>query len=104
MSVARAVLKNAPIVLLDEATAALDAQNERYVQSAMRTLMDRSTLLVIAHRLPTIVSADQILVLDGGLIVEAGTHHELLARNGRYTAFWNERRRAHGWRLVEAAG
>lgn len=100
VSVARAVLKDAPIVLLDEATAALDPENERYVQRALRTLMDRATLLVIAHKLPTVVAADQILVLDGGGIAESGTHEELLALNGRYTEFWNERRRTQGWRLV----
>ncbi|UMP06860.1 ABC transporter ATP-binding protein [Amycolatopsis sp. EV170708-02-1] len=100
VSVARAVLKDAPIVLLDEATAALDPENERYVQEALRTLMDRATLLVIAHKLSTVVAADQILVLDDGRIAESGTHEELLAANGRYTAFWNERRRTQGWRLV----
>ncbi|MFD9735284.1 ABC transporter ATP-binding protein [Umezawaea sp. NPDC059074] len=100
VSVARAVLKDAPIVLLDEATAALDPENERYVQNALRCLMDRSTLLVIAHKLPTVVAADQILVLDGGRIAEAGTHEELLAAGGRYTEFWAERRRTRGWRLV----
>ena len=102
VSVARAVLKDAPIVLLDEATAALDPENERYVQAALRTLMDRATLLVIAHKLPTVVAADQILVLDGGGIAESGTHEELLAANGRYTRFWTERRRTQGWRLVPA--
>lgn len=100
VSVARAVLKDAPIVLLDEATAALDPENEHFLQETMQRLKQRATVLVIAHRLPTIAAADQILVLDGGRIVEAGTHRQLLARNGRYTAFWNERRRAHGWRLV----
>ncbi|WP_460443862.1 ABC transporter ATP-binding protein [Amycolatopsis cihanbeyliensis] len=100
VSVARAILKDAPIVLLDEATAALDPENERYVASALRALSDRATLLVIAHKLPTVVAADQILVLDGGRVAEAGTHEELLASGGAYTRFWNERSRAEGWRLV----
>ncbi|ANY08121.1 ABC transporter ATP-binding protein [Pseudonocardia sp. HH130630-07] len=100
VSVARAVLKDAPIVLLDEATAALDPENERYVQDALRSLMDRSTLLVIAHKLSTVVAADRIVVLDGGRIAETGTHEELLAAGGRYTDFWTERRRARGWRLT----
>jgi ATP-binding cassette subfamily B protein IrtB len=99
VSVARAILKDAPIVLLDEATAALDPENERYVQEALRTLMQRSTLIVIAHRLPTVVAADQIVVLDERRVAERGTHPELLAADGRYAAFWHERSRARGWRL-----
>lgn len=103
VSVARALLKNAPIVLLDEATAALDPENERYVRDAIATLKQRSTLLVIAHQLPTVMAADRILVLDQGRIAESGTHAQLLSRDGRYTSFWNERNRARGWRLLGEA-
>lgn len=99
VSLARALLKRAPIVLLDEATAALDPHNEAYVQTAIRTLMQSSTVLVIAHRLPTIMAADQILVLEQGRLIETGTHPQLLARNGRYAGFWHDRQRAGGWRL-----
>jgi ATP-binding cassette subfamily B protein len=99
VSLARALLKRAPIVVLDEATAALDPQNEAYVQAAIRTLMHSSTVLVIAHRLPTIMAADQILVLDEGRLVESGTHRQLLDANGRYAGFWRDRQRAGGWRL-----
>lgn len=99
VSLARALLKRAPIVLLDEATAALDPQNEAFVQAAIRSLMQSSTVLVIAHRLPTIMAADQILVLDEGRLVEAGTHAQLLSLEGRYAGFWHDRQRAGGWRL-----
>ena len=100
ISIARALLKDAPVVLLDEATAALDAQNEAAVQQALTALAADRTVIVVAHRLPTVVAADQILVLDGGQVTESGTHAELLAAGGRYAQFWTERSQAAGWRLV----
>ena len=100
VSIARALLKNTPIVLLDEATAALDPENERAVQDGLRVLAADRTLLVIAHRLQTVETADRIVVLDGGQIVEQGTHRDLLEAKGRYAAFWSERKRATGWRLT----
>ena len=84
VSIARAFLKNAPILLLDEATSSLDTESESLVQEAIKKLMKDRTTLVIAHRLSTIINADQIIVLDDGMIVESGTHEELLSKNGVY--------------------
>ena len=100
VSIARAILKDAPIVLLDEATAALDPINERAVQQALQALTRNKTLIVVAHRLQTVQAADQILVLDQGRIVERGSHAELLESEGRYASFWRERVRAAGWRVA----
>ncbi|MEM9204228.1 MAG: ABC transporter ATP-binding protein [Actinomycetota bacterium] len=102
VSIARALLKDAPIVLLDEATAAIDPQNEVAIQNAIDTMRHERTILVIAHRLQTVVGADEIVVLEDGHIAERGDHDTLLAEDGRYTAFWTERRRAAGWRLAPA--
>ncbi|CAL9339719.1 ABC transporter ATP-binding protein [Streptomyces sp. enrichment culture] len=102
VSIARALLKDAPILVLDEATAALDQENEALFADAVRTLADRKTLLVIAHRLSTIVRADQILVLEDGRITERGTHDDLVRAGGTYASFWERRARAHGWRLAAA--
>lgn len=84
LAIARAMLKDAPILILDEATSALDTEAERHIQAALERLMEHRTTLVIAHRLSTIEKADRILVLDAGRIVEQGRHHELLARGGYY--------------------
>jgi ABC-type multidrug transport system fused ATPase/permease subunit len=84
LSIARSLLKNAPILLLDEATASVDSETERLIQSALDHLMKNRTSFVIAHRLSTIQNADVIYVLDGGKVIEQGTHNELLTRNGKY--------------------
>ncbi|WP_329013837.1 ABC transporter ATP-binding protein [Streptomyces sp. NBC_00690] len=102
VSVARALLKNAPVVLLDEATAALDPENEAAVQRALEELRANSTLLVITHRLSTVMTADQIVVLHEGRVAERGTHADLLALGGHYARFWHERSRAAGWRITTA--
>jgi subfamily B ATP-binding cassette protein MsbA len=86
IAIARAILKNAPILVLDEATSALDTESERMIQQALQRLMRDRTTLVIAHRLSTIERAEQIVVMDQGRVVERGTHAELLALAGHYAA------------------
>lgn len=103
VSIARALLKDAPIVLLDEATAALDPENERHVTDAIGRLRERATVIVIAHQLSTVVAADRILVLAAdGTLTQQGTHDELLAVPGVYADFWAARTSAAGWSLVQA--
>jgi ATP-binding cassette, subfamily B, bacterial MsbA len=86
LAIARALLKNAPILILDEATSALDSASERHIQDALQRLMQGRTTLVIAHRLSTIEAADRIVVMDKGSLIESGTHQSLLALNGTYAA------------------
>ena len=102
VSIARALLKGAPLVLFDEATSALDPENEHRVTAAMDALQRNASLIVIAHKLDTITAADQIVVLDeNGRVVQIGTHSQLFAETGgQYRAFWDARTRAAGWRLV----
>ncbi|MBW7902527.1 MAG: ABC transporter ATP-binding protein [Rhodocyclaceae bacterium] len=99
ISIARALLKDAPIVVLDEPTAALDSESEVAVQQAIDALVRDRTVIVIAHRLSTVVGADQILVLDDGRIVERGTHAELIAADGRYRAMWEAQQRTKSWHV-----
>ena len=94
VAIARTILKNPPILLLDEATSALDTGTEREIQSALNEVSRNRTSLVIAHRLSTVVDADEILVLDHGQIVERGRHSQLLAQNGHYASMWNKQREA----------
>ena len=88
MAIARVILKDAPILLLDEATSALDSEIEASIQEQLIGLMDGKTVIAIAHRLSTIVRLDRLIVLDQGKIVEQGTHHELMNKNGLYAALW----------------
>ncbi|MBE1237225.1 ABC transporter ATP-binding protein [Phaeovibrio sulfidiphilus] len=103
ISIARALLKDAPVVLMDEATAAIDAINECALQEALAALVRDRTLIVVAHKLSTIRAADRILVLDAGRIVEEGTHDGLLAREGLYARLWHRRVSAEGWTIGDAS-
>lgn len=88
MCIARAILKDSPIVVFDEATSFTDLENEHKIQLALNRLLKGKTTIMIAHRLHTIIHADQICVFDRGRIVEHGTHKELVAQKGRYAAMW----------------
>ena len=99
LSIARALLKDAPVILLDEATASLDVDNETEIQEAISHLVKGKTVLVIAHRMRTVENADQILVLDGGVVAESGTHAELMQKNGRYARLVKLQTEASEWKL-----
>ncbi len=99
ISIARALLKDAPVVLLDEATSSLDPENEVLIQQAITQLVAEKTVVVIAHRLQSVRNADQIIVLDGGRVAQRGTHDQLLVERGLYARLWCEQSRAHDWQL-----
>jgi len=99
VSIARALLKDAPIVLLDEATASLDPENELYIQQAIQELVRSKTVIVIAHKLSTIQWADKILVLNKGEIAEQGTHKELISQGGIYHRMWDLQQQSGGWKI-----
>lgn len=99
ISIARAILKDAPIVILDEATASIDPENEHLIQEAISALTHGKTIITIAHRLATIQNADKILVVDGGGIAQQGTHDELMAQEGVYRRFIEIREKAEGWSI-----
>ena len=100
IALARAILKNAPIVVLDEATAFADPENEAMIQKAFSTLTRDRTVIMIAHRLSTVVNADRIIVLHQGRVAEQGTHAELVSRNGLYARMWNDYNQAVQWKIT----
>ncbi len=104
VSIARAILKNAPILILDEATAYADAESEHEVQLALAELIKNKTVIMIAHRLTTITEANQINVVDNGSIVESGTHKELFDKNGLYASMWNAALETAGWQIALKEG
>ncbi len=99
IAIGRAILKDAPIVILDEATAFADPENEHLIQSALHELSKNRTTLMIAHRLTTVKNVDKILVIDGGRIVESGTHNELLSKRGLYENMWKEYQKSVDWKI-----
>ena len=100
LSIARAMLKDAPIIILDEATANVDPENEVELQEAVKALTAGKTLVMIAHRMKTVQEADQILVLDKGEVLERGTHEELTAAGGLYARMWADYNRAVQWKIT----
>ena len=99
ISIARAIMKDAPIIILDEATANVDPENEKELMTAIKELTKEKTILMIAHRLKTVKNADQIFVVDQGKIVQRGKHSELAAEDGIYKRFIDSRRQAVGWKI-----
>ena len=97
IAIARAILKDAPIVILDEFTSALDVENERHILQAIDNLVQNKTVIMIAHRLETVRKADNIIVLDKGEIAQEGTHNELITQDGIYKSFISIRERANKW-------
>ncbi|MCR4688029.1 MAG: ABC transporter ATP-binding protein, partial [Saccharofermentans sp.] len=99
ISIARAILKDAPIIILDESTASIDPENEHLIQGALTELSKGKTVIIIAHRLATIEAADQILVIDDGRIIEQGRHDELVRLGGKYASFVDIRHQAESWQI-----
>lgn len=99
ISIARALLKNAPIILLDEATASLDAENETEIQQAISRLVEEKTVLIIAHRMRTVENANKIVVLSGGTVAETGTPGELMKKNGAFARMVKLQRSSQNWAL-----
>lgn len=99
LSIARAMMKDAPIIILDEATANVDPENEKELMEAVSELTQAKTVIMIAHRLKTVRHANQIIVVDKGQIVQCGTHEELMAQDGIYRHFISGREKAVGWKL-----
>ncbi|MFV0351857.1 MAG: ABC transporter ATP-binding protein [Oscillospiraceae bacterium] len=99
LAIARAIVKDAPVVVLDEATAFADPENEHLIQKAFETLMKNKTVIIIAHRLSTIRSANKIVVVDGGKIVEVGTHDQLLQKEGKYSSMWQRYNETASWQM-----
>ncbi len=104
VAIARAIVKNAPVIVLDEATAFADPENEHLIQKAFEKLMNNKTVVIIAHRLSTIRSANKIVVMDSGKVLEEGTHHELLARKGRYSLMWQTYNETTSWTMKGKGG
>ena len=100
ISIARAIMKDAPIIILDEATANVDPENEKELMEAINALTKEKTIIMIAHRLKTVRNADQIVVIDKGRIVQQGTHNQLMKQEGIYKRFVDSREKAVSWKLA----